>query len=107
MSYAQLRQTMGKPIAQARAEVDTLVDRARSLAAQAPEGWEIKGRPSVVSPTRARATGRAPIEREQPFTRLKPGVEQLVAAQLRQINHLVKDAADILDVPVERPVVPM
>jgi len=41
-------------------------------------------------------SGPAPIEREQPFTRLKPGVEQLVSAQLRQINHLVKDAGDLL-----------
>ena len=41
-------------------------------------------------------SGPAPIEREQPFTRLKPGVEALVAAQLRQINHLVKDAGDML-----------
>jgi preprotein translocase subunit SecA len=41
-------------------------------------------------------SGPAPIEREQPFTRLKPGVEALVAAQLRQINHLVKDAGDVL-----------
>jgi preprotein translocase subunit SecA len=42
-------------------------------------------------------SGPAPIEREQPFMRLKPGVEQLVSAQLRLINHLVKDAADILE----------
>ena len=42
-------------------------------------------------------SGPAPIEREQPFTRLKPGVEQLVAAQLRLINKLVKEASDILE----------
>ncbi|MEN9402227.1 MAG: hypothetical protein RL091_930 [Verrucomicrobiota bacterium] len=42
-------------------------------------------------------SGPAPIEREQPFTRLKPGVEKLVAAQLKLINHLVKDAADLLE----------
>ena len=42
-------------------------------------------------------SGPAPIEREQPFTRLKPGVEQLVAAQLRLINKLVKEAADLLE----------
>jgi preprotein translocase subunit SecA len=42
-------------------------------------------------------SGPAPIEREQPFTRLKPGVEQLVAAQLKLINHLVKDASDLLE----------
>ena len=42
-------------------------------------------------------SGPAPIEREQPFTRLKPGVEQLVAAQLRLINKLVKEASDLLE----------
>ncbi|HEX2862607.1 MAG TPA: preprotein translocase subunit SecA [Lacunisphaera sp.] len=42
-------------------------------------------------------SGPAPIEREQPFTRLKPGVEQLVAAQLRLINKLVKESSDILE----------
>ncbi|MEI7800140.1 MAG: DEAD/DEAH box helicase, partial [Opitutaceae bacterium] len=41
-------------------------------------------------------SGPAPIEREQPFTRLRPGVEELVSAQLRQINNLVKEAGDIL-----------
>jgi len=44
-------------------------------------------------------SGPAPIEREQPFTRLKPGVEQLVAIQLRQINKLVKEASDLLEKP--------
>ena len=44
-------------------------------------------------------SGPAPIEREQPFTRLKPGVEQLVSAQLRQINHLIKEASDTLAKP--------
>src|SRR5215212_9419374 len=44
-------------------------------------------------------SGPAPIEREQPFTRLKPGVEQLVNAQLRLINKLVKEAADLLAKP--------
>ncbi len=42
-------------------------------------------------------SGPAPIEREQPFTRLKPGVESLVSAQLRFINRLVKDASDLLE----------
>ncbi len=42
-------------------------------------------------------SGPAPIEREQPFMRLKPGVEQLVSAQLRLINRLVKDAGDLLE----------
>ncbi len=44
-------------------------------------------------------SGPAPIEREQPFTRLKPGVEQLVSAQLRLINKLVKEAGDLLAKP--------
>jgi preprotein translocase subunit SecA len=42
-------------------------------------------------------SGPAPIEREQPFTRLKPGVSALVEAQLRFINRLVKDASDLLE----------
>jgi preprotein translocase subunit SecA len=42
-------------------------------------------------------SGPAPIEREQPFTRLKPGVEELVSAQLRLINRLVKEASDLLE----------
>ena len=42
-------------------------------------------------------SGPAPIEREQPFTRLKSGVEQLVSAQLRFINKLVKEATDLLE----------
>jgi preprotein translocase subunit SecA len=44
-------------------------------------------------------SGPAPIEREQPFTRLKPGVEALVSAQLRFINRLVKEATDLLEKP--------
>ncbi len=48
-------------------------------------------------------SGPAPIEREQPFTRLKPGVEQLVAVQLRLINNLVKEASDILEKPEVTP----
>ncbi|HEY4301590.1 MAG TPA: preprotein translocase subunit SecA, partial [Candidatus Didemnitutus sp.] len=42
-------------------------------------------------------SGPAPIEREQPFTRLKPGVERLVADQLRLVNRFVKDATDQLE----------
>ena len=42
-------------------------------------------------------SGPAPIEREQPFMRLKPGVEELVSAQLRFINKLVKEAVDLLE----------
>jgi len=46
-------------------------------------------------------SGPAPIEREQPFTRLKPGVDQLVADQLRLCNKLAGEARDILEkVPV-------
>ncbi len=44
-------------------------------------------------------SGPAPIEREQPFTRLKPGVASLVNDQLRLINRLVKDASDLLEKP--------
>jgi preprotein translocase subunit SecA len=42
-------------------------------------------------------SGPAPIEREQPFTRLRPPVERLVDVQLRLINRLVKQAADLLE----------
>jgi len=44
-------------------------------------------------------SGPAPIEREQPFTRLKPGVASLVSDQLRLINRLVKEATDLLEKP--------
>jgi preprotein translocase subunit SecA len=42
-------------------------------------------------------SGPAPIEREQPFTRLKPPVEKLVSAQLRLCNKLVGEAKDVLE----------
>ncbi len=42
-------------------------------------------------------SGPAPIEREQPFTRLNPPVEVLVREQLRLVNRLVKEATDLLD----------
>jgi preprotein translocase subunit SecA len=42
-------------------------------------------------------SGPAPIQREQPFTRLKPGVVALVDAQLRLINKLVKEAGELLE----------
>ena len=42
-------------------------------------------------------SGPAPIEREQPFMRLRPGVQQLVDAQLRMVNRFVKDASDLLE----------
>ncbi|MDR0901233.1 MAG: preprotein translocase subunit SecA, partial [Opitutaceae bacterium] len=42
-------------------------------------------------------SGPAPIEREQPFTRLKPGIERLVNEQTRLCNRLVSEAKEILD----------
>ena len=42
-------------------------------------------------------SGPAPIQREQPFTRLKPGVAALVDAQQRLINKLVKEAGELLE----------
>ena len=44
-------------------------------------------------------SGPAPIEREQPFTRLKPGVDRLVNDQTRLCNRLVGEAKDILEKP--------
>jgi preprotein translocase subunit SecA len=42
-------------------------------------------------------SGPAPIEREQPFTRLKPGVDDLVNAQTRLCNRLVGEAKELLE----------
>jgi len=42
-------------------------------------------------------SGPAPIEREQPFTRLKPSVERLVSMQLRQCNRLVGEAKPVME----------
>ncbi|MFT3867390.1 MAG: preprotein translocase subunit SecA [Nibricoccus sp.] len=42
-------------------------------------------------------SGPAPIEREQPFTRLKPSVDRLVAEQTRLCNRLVGEAKEILE----------
>jgi preprotein translocase subunit SecA len=42
-------------------------------------------------------SGPAPIEREQPFTRLRPGVDRLVSDQTRLCNRMVGEAKDILD----------
>ncbi|MDF9833595.1 preprotein translocase subunit SecA [Ereboglobus sp. PH5-5] len=42
-------------------------------------------------------SGPAPIEREQPFTRLKPGIERLAAAQTRLCNNLVAEARELLE----------
>ena len=44
-------------------------------------------------------SGPAPIEREQPFTRLKPGVERLVADQMRLCNRLAGEAREKLEKP--------
>jgi len=44
-------------------------------------------------------SGPAPIEREQPFTRLKPSVEQLVNDQARLCNRIVSEAKDLLEKP--------
>jgi preprotein translocase subunit SecA len=42
-------------------------------------------------------SGPAPIEREQPFTRLKPSVDQLVSDQTRLCNRLAGEAKDLLE----------
>lgn len=42
-------------------------------------------------------SGPAPIEREQPFTRLKPNVERLVNMQLKLCNRLVTESRSVLD----------
>ncbi len=42
-------------------------------------------------------SGPAPIEREQPFTRIKPSVDQLVADQLRLCNNFASDAKALLE----------
>ncbi|HYC71651.1 MAG TPA: preprotein translocase subunit SecA [Opitutaceae bacterium] len=42
-------------------------------------------------------SGPAPIEREQPFTRLKAGVAGLVNDQLRLVNRFVKEATELLE----------
>jgi len=44
-------------------------------------------------------SGPAPIEREQPFTRLRPGVDRLVNDQTRLCNRLVGEAKEVLDRP--------
>src|SRR5450432_4242150 len=42
-------------------------------------------------------SGPAPIEREQPFTRLRPGVDKLVNDQTRLCNRLVGEAKELLE----------
>jgi preprotein translocase subunit SecA len=44
-------------------------------------------------------SGPAPIEREQPFTRLRPGVDRLVSDQTRLCNRFVGEAKDLLEKP--------
>ncbi len=44
-------------------------------------------------------SGPAPIEREQPYTRLKPGIDRLVAEQTRLCNRLVSEAKELLEKP--------
>src|SRR3954467_4448758 len=44
-------------------------------------------------------SGPAPIEREQPFTRLKPGVDRLVNDQIRLCNKIVTEAKEMLEKP--------
>ncbi|HUL54606.1 MAG TPA: preprotein translocase subunit SecA, partial [Opitutaceae bacterium] len=42
-------------------------------------------------------SGPAPIEREQPFTRIKPSVEQLVSEQTRLCNRFISEARELLE----------
>jgi preprotein translocase subunit SecA len=44
-------------------------------------------------------SGPAPIEREQPFTRLRPGVDTLVNDQTRLCNRFVGEAKELLEKP--------
>jgi preprotein translocase subunit SecA len=44
-------------------------------------------------------SGPAPIEREQPFTRLKPAVDQLVNDQIRLCNRIIGEAKELLEKP--------
>jgi len=44
-------------------------------------------------------SGPAPIEREQPFTKLRPPVDKLVSDQTRLCNKIVTEAKEILDKP--------
>jgi preprotein translocase subunit SecA len=42
-------------------------------------------------------SGPAPIEREQPFTRIQPSVEQLVSEQTRLCNRLITESRELLE----------
>jgi preprotein translocase subunit SecA len=44
-------------------------------------------------------SGPAPIEREQPFTRLKPPVDKLVNDQIRLCNKIITEAKELLEKP--------
>ncbi len=44
-------------------------------------------------------SGPAPIEREQPFTRHKPGIESLFSEQTRLCNRLISEAKTLLEKP--------
>ncbi|HLP07545.1 MAG TPA: preprotein translocase subunit SecA [Opitutaceae bacterium] len=44
-------------------------------------------------------SGPAPIEREQPFTRHKPGIESLFSEQTRLCNRLIGEAKTLLEKP--------
>ena len=44
-------------------------------------------------------SGPAPIEREQPFSRLKPSVDQIVNDQIRLCNKIVTEAKELLERP--------
>jgi preprotein translocase subunit SecA len=44
-------------------------------------------------------SGPAPIEREQPFTRLRPAVERLVNDQLRLCNRMITESKEMLERP--------
>ncbi len=44
-------------------------------------------------------SGPAPIEREQPFSRIKPPVEALVNEQIRLCNRIITEAKEILERP--------
>jgi preprotein translocase subunit SecA len=47
-------------------------------------------------------SGPAPIEREQPFTRLRPIVDSLVNDQTRLCNRFISEAKDLLEKPDDR-----
>ena len=44
-------------------------------------------------------SGPAPIEREQPFTKLKPAIDRLVNDQIRLCNKIVSEAKELLEKP--------